>query len=68
MTGWSNSDGGLSIDLGEFKDVELVKEGIARVGTGAKWGDVFDFLEPFNLSVVGGRVSDVGVGGLILGG
>jgi FAD/FMN-containing dehydrogenase len=58
----------VSIDLGDFKDVELVEEGIARVGTGAKWGDVFDFLAPFNLSVVGGRVSDVGVGGLVLGG
>jgi hypothetical protein len=40
----------------------------AFVGPGARWGDVYTQLAPKNLAVVGGRVSDVGVGGVILGG
>jgi hypothetical protein len=39
-----------------------------KVGAGARWVDVYSSLEKDNLSVVGGRVSDVGVGGLTLGG
>jgi hypothetical protein len=38
------------------------------VGTGNKWLDVYSVLEPKGLSVVGGRVADIGVGGLTLGG
>lgn len=38
------------------------------VGAGALWQDVYDVLEPLNLSVLGGRVGDVGVAGLTLGG
>ncbi|PMD44738.1 FAD binding domain-containing protein [Hyaloscypha variabilis F] len=71
--GWSNSDGGVTIDLGSFNSVELLKdesegERIARVGTGARWGDVYAALEPFGVAPVGGRSADVGVGGFILGG
>lgn len=40
---------------------------VATIGAGAKWGDVYDQLDAYNVTVVGGRVSDVGVGGLILG-
>ncbi|KKA18214.1 FAD-binding oxidoreductase [Rasamsonia emersonii CBS 393.64] len=40
---------------------------IATVGAGLKWGDVYGQLDKFNVTVVGGRVLDVGVGGLILG-
>lgn len=38
------------------------------VGTGARWGDVYTQLASKDIAVVGGRVSDVGVGGVILGG
>lgn len=38
------------------------------IGPGCRWLDVYDTLEPFGLTVVGGRVASVGVGGLILGG
>jgi hypothetical protein len=41
---------------------------VASVGAGAKWGTVYSKLEPLGLGVSGGRVSDVGVAGLILGG
>lgn len=74
--GWSNADGGVSIDLGGFNEVELLEsgvesegnQGIVRVGTGARWGDVYGVLLPLGISPVGGRSADVGVGGFILGG
>jgi FAD/FMN-containing dehydrogenase len=61
----------VSIDLGKMNEVELLdgeNEGFTRVGTGAKWGDVYGKLLPLNISIVGGRSADVGVGGFILGG
>lgn len=41
---------------------------MTRVGTGNTWIDVYDYLTPKNLSVVGGRVAAIGTGGLTLGG
>lgn len=40
------------------------------VSTGARWGDVYRALEAYDppLTVSGGRVADVGVGGYVLGG
>ena len=38
------------------------------VGPGNLWYDVYSGLEGKNLAVVGGRVADIGVGGLTLGG
>lgn len=38
------------------------------IGAGLIWDDVYAALEPFNVSVVGGRVTGVGVAGFILGG
>ena len=38
------------------------------VEPGNLWGDVYEYLEPFGLSVVGGRIGSVGVPGLLLGG
>lgn len=65
----SNSVGGVTIDLKRISQVELSADKTqTRVGTGAIWGDVYRILEPYELSVIGGRVDDVGVGGLLLGG
>lgn len=41
---------------------------IATVGTGQKWETVYAALEQYNVSVAGGRIADVGVGGFTLGG
>lgn len=41
---------------------------IASVGTGARWGDVYEALQEHGVSVTGGKQSIVGVGGLLLGG
>lgn len=38
------------------------------VGTGASWGEMHRTLDPLSLAVSGGRHSQVGVGGLTLGG
>ena len=37
-------------------------------GTGNRWRDVYRFVEPHGVLVVGGRVDMVGVGGYMLGG
>ncbi|KAK1640835.1 FAD binding domain-containing protein [Colletotrichum phormii] len=38
------------------------------VGAGYRWRDVYSYLAPFGLAVVGGRIGGVGVPGLLLGG
>jgi FAD/FMN-containing dehydrogenase len=38
------------------------------VGTGLRWANVTRVLDSIGLAIVGGRVSDPGVGGLTLGG
>jgi hypothetical protein len=52
-----------------LNSIELnTAEMAVHVGAGALWQDVYDVLEPHGLSVLGGRVGDVGVAGLTLGG
>jgi hypothetical protein len=41
---------------------------LASIGPGARWDDVYTELDKYNVTVVGGRVMSVGVGGLVLGG
>ena len=41
---------------------------IVSLGPGLRWGDVYNALDPYGLSVIGGRIPHVGVAGLILGG
>ena len=67
--GVANIDQGVTIDLGLLHDVKLSADRkTVDIGPGARWIDVYESLEPFDISVSGGRVSDVGVGGLVLGG
>lgn len=69
IAGSSNAKGGITIDLVKFKDVTIAKDRKSvKIGGGALWLDVYSTLEKENLAVVGGRVHDVGVGGLTLGG
>jgi FAD/FMN-containing dehydrogenase len=39
-----------------------------QIGTGLVWDDVYEALEQYNVNIVGGRVSGVGVAGFTLGG
>lgn len=41
---------------------------VVKIGGGARWADVYSTLEPLNVTVAGGRASDVGVGGFLTGG
>lgn len=68
-TGFSNVQGGVTIDLSLLNRVQVSEDRKSVwIGPGAKWGDVYRDLEPERLTVAGARVSDVGVGGFVLGG
>jgi FAD/FMN-containing dehydrogenase len=57
------------LDLGILNDVILSSaKDIVSVGAGATWDLAYEQLEKHELTVVGGRVNGVGVGGLLTGG
>ncbi|PHH68453.1 hypothetical protein CDD80_7499 [Ophiocordyceps camponoti-rufipedis] len=59
---------GVLLDLSRLDD--LVYESgnkTVTVGTGNKWTAVYSLLDQHDVTVVGGRILDVGVGGLLLG-
>ncbi|KAI7220162.1 hypothetical protein KC333_g2543 [Hortaea werneckii] len=65
----SNMEGGITINMARMNEIKLSEdESVAKVGPGNTWYDVYTALEDRNLTVVGGRVADIGVGGLTLGG
>jgi FAD/FMN-containing dehydrogenase len=69
VKGISNIDSGVAIDLGYINTTTLSSDkSIAHVGSGSRWGPVYSTLSPYGLAVVGGRGSDIGVGGLTTGG
>lgn len=69
FSGASNIDDGLTIDLSKLNKVSLSSDKTqASIGAGSVWYDVYSYLTPKGLTVIGGRVSAIGVGGLTLGG
>ncbi|KIX96011.1 uncharacterized protein Z520_08266 [Fonsecaea multimorphosa CBS 102226] len=67
--GASSIQGGILIDLSRINKVEVAPDRQSVfIGAGAKWGDVYGKLDALGISVPGGRISTVGVGGLTLGG
>jgi FAD/FMN-containing dehydrogenase len=67
--GASNIQGGLTIDLANLNEVTVRSDNAqTAVGAGNNWYDVYTKIQPMGLSVIGGRVSAIGVGGLTLGG
>ncbi|KAK7752796.1 hypothetical protein SLS62_005348 [Diatrype stigma] len=65
----SNGADGVTIDLRGLNCIDLNSEkSTVSVGVGATWDAVYAKLDPLGLSVAGGRVAGVGVGGLALGG
>ncbi|KIM37011.1 hypothetical protein M413DRAFT_423817 [Hebeloma cylindrosporum] len=64
-----SSTTGVHISIYRFSKV-LYNKGsqTADIGAGLIWDDVYAALEPYGVNVVGGRVSGVGVAGVILGG
>ena len=68
--GFASIDGtGILISLSNLNTRQLsVDKSIVTVGSGNRWGDVYSTVEPVGRTVVGGRVSPVGVPGFTLGG
>ena len=64
----ANIDDGVLIDLSKFNQaIYDAPNSLVKVGAGMRWGEVHQVLDPHNVTVVGGRVLNVGVGGLVLG-
>lgn len=69
VTGASNDNHGVTIDLRSINSLSLNSDKtVASIGGGAIWNDIYEQLDPLNLTVLGGRVAGVGVGGLLIGG
>ncbi|KAL4921870.1 hypothetical protein BDW62DRAFT_97984 [Aspergillus aurantiobrunneus] len=69
FAGASSSDGGITIFFRDLNEITLNEDkSVVSIGPGNNWGQVYKALEPEGLAVVGGRLSDIGVGGLITGG
>ena len=60
---------GTTIDLSAMNSVQISddKKTVA-IGGGARWIDAYEYLDQRGLSTTGGRIADVGVGGLTTGG
>ena len=67
--GSTNIAGGVTIDLGFFTSVSVSADRkTTSAGGGTRWSAIYSKLDPIGLSIVGGRVFDVGIGGLVFGG
>lgn len=65
----ANIDSGVLVDMAGLNTVTYdASSGTATVGAGSRWRAVYEALRIHNVTVVGGRVLDVGVAGLTLGG
>ncbi|KAE8370571.1 hypothetical protein BDV27DRAFT_140195 [Aspergillus caelatus] len=68
-TGAANIEPGITVDMRLMNQVELSKDQkIARIGGGAVWDIAYSHLVPHNLTVMGGRIPGIGVGGFATGG
>ncbi len=68
--GHSTNDDGMVLDLARLDAVDVLDADrrLVRVGGGATWGAVAAALDPHGWALTSGDTSDVGVGGLTLGG
>jgi len=67
--GASNIEDGITIDLANLNQINVsADQKQTSVGSGNLWYNVYSKLDPMGLTVIGGRVSAIGAGGLTLGG
>lgn len=64
--GAANIDGGVTVDMRLMNQTVLSDDGkMASLGSGGRFHDVYHQLSPHNLTVMGGRVPSIGVGGFL---
>ncbi|KAF2802245.1 FAD-binding domain-containing protein [Mytilinidion resinicola] len=69
QAGAANIEGGITIDLQQLNQVTIsTDKSFAGIGPGNRWINIYPTLDAQGLTMVGGRVSTVGVGGLMTGG
>ncbi|KAL6711778.1 hypothetical protein ACN47E_002821 [Coniothyrium glycines] len=69
FAGASSINGGITVVFDRMKHIGLSRDQkIASIEPGNLWLDIYTTLAEDNLAVVGGRVSDIGIGGLTTGG
>lgn len=69
FAGAANIENGVTIDLRAMDAISLSTDHkVTSAGAGSSWDDIYKKLQPMNLTVVGGRVAGLGVGGLTTGG
>lgn len=69
IAGANSIDGDVLIAFSNMTRLELSAErSHVQLGPGLRWGEVYNALEPYDLTVAGGRVAPVGVPGLLLAG
>ena len=69
FAGASSIEGGITISLELMKAVKLSSDQkVASVEPGNVWGKVYQDLSDTDVTVIGGRVFNIGAGGLTLGG
>ncbi|KAI1499515.1 FAD-binding domain-containing protein [Biscogniauxia marginata] len=67
--GANNIVDGVTIDLSLLNSTTYDPDtGLASIGTGSNWLDVYRTLDALDVGVLGGRIGTVGVGGLLIGG
>jgi len=69
INGSANDNGGVTIDLTLMDSLKVnQKKTVTSVGAGSIWSNIYAQLDLQNLTVSGGRVAGIGVGGLLTGG
>ena len=65
---FGNSNGGAVIDVSRLDGVEVLGDGVVRLGAGATWGPAAAKLSEHGLAITSGDTVSVGVGGLVQAG
>lgn len=69
IAGANNDDDGVTIDLTSLNSAVISSDQkTISIGAGSIWSDIYAQLDSLNLTVVGGRVAGIGLGGLLTGG
>ncbi|KIH91978.1 FAD binding protein domain protein [Sporothrix brasiliensis 5110] len=67
--GAANVPSGMTISFANLNNIQLsADKSTVAVGPGNVWGQVYAYLDAYDLTVIGGRLYDIGVGGLTTGG